>query len=242
MLFTFLGPALVIVHETSWGRFKCKNSDLKQLGRERYENGCWIFRFPFSCLYNSCVSFLFCLKVSEYEKLEALFLKQQENWNDSCANVHVLYKTQEMRFSHSVSKDDEWKVVRWLHSHVKWLYSVIIKTPSTRSRVLSKTETFFSEYGYHPRVTGVFSHRKRRFSNTLSRVEISDIVLKTEIHHVRVDGRKRRFSNTMTSWLGSRLALLHIQFENATCGRRFLLNTKEKVSVFENTRLHVDKA
>ena len=37
------------------------------------------FRFPFSCLYNSCVSFLFCLKVCECEKLEALFLKLHED-------------------------------------------------------------------------------------------------------------------------------------------------------------------
>ena len=41
----------------------------------------------------------------------------------------------------------------------------------------------------------------------------------------------------MTSCLGSRLVLLHIRFENATCGRRFLINTKKKSSVFENTQL-----
>ena len=44
----------------------------------------------------------------------------------------------------------------------------------------------------------------------------------------------------MTSCLGSRLALPHIRFENATCGRRFFLNTEKKASVFENTRLRVD--
>ena len=43
------------------------------------------------------VSFLFCLKVCEYEKLEALFLKLYEDWNE-------IYKTQELRFTHSVSK------------------------------------------------------------------------------------------------------------------------------------------
>ena len=36
-------------------------------------------------------------------------------------------------------------------------------------------ETFFSEYGYRPHVTGVFGHRKRNFSNTLSRVESFEI-------------------------------------------------------------------
>ena len=46
------------------------------------------------------------------------------------------------------------------------------ETPSTRSRVFSKTEMFFSEYSYRPYVTSVFRHRKRRFSNTLSGVEI----------------------------------------------------------------------
>ena len=37
------------------------------------------FRSPFSCLYNWCVSFSFCLKVCEYENLEALFLKLHED-------------------------------------------------------------------------------------------------------------------------------------------------------------------
>ena len=40
-------------------------------------------------------------------------------------DVHVLYKTQEIMFSGSVSKDDGGKVARCLHSHVKWLYSAI---------------------------------------------------------------------------------------------------------------------
>ena len=66
-------------------------------------------------------------------------------------------------------------------------------------------QLFFSEYGYRPHVAGVLRHRKRRFSNTLSRVETSS-------YRIRVDGRKRRFSNTMTSCLvnGSRLALRHM--------------------------------
>ena len=42
------------------------------------------------------------------------------------------------------------------------------------------------------------------------------IVLKAEIHCIRVGGQKLRFSNMMTSCLGSRLALLHIRLENAT--------------------------
>ena len=47
----------------------------------------------------------------------------------------------------------------------------LAKTPSTRSQILWKTKTFFSEYGYRSHVTGVFGQRKRRFTNTLSRVE-----------------------------------------------------------------------
>ena len=54
-----------------------------------------------------------------YENLEALFLKQREDRNDSYSNVHVLYKTRELRFSRSVSKDDGGTVARWLHSHVQ---------------------------------------------------------------------------------------------------------------------------
>ena len=90
--------------------------DLKQPRRERQSTKTadefLTFRFPFSCLYNSCVSSSFCLKVCDYENLEALFLKQY-------SNVHVLYKTPESRFSRCVSKDDGGKVARWLHSHVK---------------------------------------------------------------------------------------------------------------------------
>ena len=33
-----------------------------------------------------------------------------------------------------------------------------------------------------------------------------------------------------------------IRFKNATCGRKFFLNTEEKIFVFESTRLHVDEA
>ena len=39
--------------------------------------------------------------------------------------VNVLYKTQEMTFSRSVSKDDGGKLARCLHSDVKWLYSAV---------------------------------------------------------------------------------------------------------------------
>ena len=60
----------------------------------------------------------------EYKNLEALFLKMHEDLNDFYSNVHVLYKTRELRFSRSVSKDNSRKVARWLHSHVQRLYSI----------------------------------------------------------------------------------------------------------------------
>ena len=56
------------------------------------------------------------------------------------------------------------------------------RTPSTNSRVFSKTETFFSEYGYRPYVTGIFGHFQIRSPGWR--------VLKAEIHRIRVDGRK----------------------------------------------------
>ena len=56
--------------------------ELKQLGRERQRRLAaefLAFRFPFSCLYSSCITFSFCLKVCEYENLEAMFLKLHED-------------------------------------------------------------------------------------------------------------------------------------------------------------------
>ena len=81
--------------------------------------------FPFLICIAHAFSFLFNLKVREHEKLEALFLKLHEDWNDLYSNVHVLHKTPKLRFSRSVSKDDGRKVARWLHSNAKWLHSVI---------------------------------------------------------------------------------------------------------------------
>ena len=54
----------------------------------------------------------------EYENLEALFLKLHKDRNDLYSDVHVLFKTRELRFSRSVSNDDGVKVARWLHFHV----------------------------------------------------------------------------------------------------------------------------
>ena len=56
----------------------------------------------------------------DYENLEALFLSCTKiEMVRTLLNVHVLYKTRELRFSRSVSKDDGGKVARWFHSHVQ---------------------------------------------------------------------------------------------------------------------------
>ena len=47
-----------------------------------------------------------------YEKLEALFLKLHEDWNDSYSSILILYKTPKLRFSHYVSEDNGRKVAR----------------------------------------------------------------------------------------------------------------------------------
>ena len=48
----------------------------------------------------------------------------------------------------------------------------LIKAPSTRIRIFLKTEVFSSVLPLRPHVNGVFGNRKRRFSKTLSRVEV----------------------------------------------------------------------
>ena len=49
---------------------------------------------------------------------------------------------------------------------------MVFKAPSTRMRIFLKTEVFFSVLALRPHVNGVFRMRKRRFSKTLSRVEV----------------------------------------------------------------------
>ena len=82
--------------------------------------------------------------------------------------------------------------------------------PSTRSRIFSKTEMFFSEYGYTA-MTLVPSTRSRRFRPPQTKVfkytlQAGWRLVKTETYRIRVDGRKRTFLNTMTSCLGSRFS------------------------------------
>ena len=156
--------------------------------------------------------------------------------------------------------------------HCQWNISfspTFSKTPSIRSRVLSKTETFFSEYDYRPHITGLFGHQKRRFSNTLSRVESFENGdsshscgwAKTETS--KYDDVLPRFRSSAHS-IRKRCVWMQI-FLNTEKKFQFLkipgdvwtlkydsrtlrvdtglcLNAEKKISVFENTRLRVDEA
>ena len=107
-------------------------------------------------------------------------------------------------------------------------------TPSTLSRVFSKTEMFFSEYGYHAHVAGVFRHRKRRFSNTLSRVETfenGDLTYSSG----RANTEVFNYDDIMPRFQARSSA--QFRFE-----RRIFISIRRKVSVFENTRQRVDGA
>ena len=110
------------------------------------------------------------------------------------------------------------------------------KTPCIRSWVFSKTEAFFSEYGYRPHITGVFGHRKRRFSNTLSRVEgfengdssYSCGRAKTEVF--KCDDVMPRFkARSSAHTIRKRYVWTQI-----------FLNTEENISFVESTRIRVD--
>ena len=48
----------------------------------------------------------------------------------------------------------------------------VIQAPSTRIRIFLKTHLFLSVLGSRPHGDGVFIHRKRSFSKTLSRVDL----------------------------------------------------------------------
>ena len=84
--------------------------------------------FSFSCLYNLCVSLLFCLKACEYEK--ALFLKLHEDWNDSYSKTSSTlhrFQTKTILFCsgygyrpHYNAENDQRKRIVWkTHSRVE---------------------------------------------------------------------------------------------------------------------------
>ena len=111
--------------------------DLTQLGRERRRRRLLKFELPvFPFLVCIAHSFLFnfawsCVNI---KKLETLILNPNEDWNDSCFVVYVLWKLQKWAFQVLFTKEDDGKVASWLHSHVKPLYFVIKSIVFWRSR------------------------------------------------------------------------------------------------------------
>ena len=114
---------------------------------------------------------------------------------------------------------------------------------------------YFWKQRLRPHVIGVFRHKKRRFSKTVSRVEF----LKTPVYPFRLEGRKRKFSNTMISFIIQHMACkeYHLYFhcsrvyvwteENDSNTLRadgyFFSKTEKKICVFKNIRiLAVDRA
>ena len=123
--------------------------DLTQLGRERRRRRLLKFELPvFPFLICIAHSFLlkFCLKLCEHRKLETLILKLHGDWNDSCFVVHVLWELQNWAFQVLFTKEDEGKVARWLHSHVKSLYFVINSIVLWRSRRRSRPSFVRSQF------------------------------------------------------------------------------------------------
>ena len=110
----------------------------------------------------------------------------------------------------------------WTHDLRNKSPLLSIYTPSTRSRVFLITETFSpnTEYGDHPHVTGDFGYRKWQFSNTLFGVEtfengdLSCLCGRANTEVLKYDDVLPR--------------LLHIRFENATCGCNFFFKYGEK--------------
>ena len=94
----------------------------------------------------------------------------------------------------------------------------------------------FSEFDHHPHVAGVFGHQKQRFSNTLSGVEIfenGDVLYsfgwaKTEVF---------KYDDVMPRILAGSSAHTTRKYVRI----QILLNTQKRISVFENTRLQIDR-
>ena len=84
-----------------------------------------------------------------------------------------------------------------------------------------------------PHVAGVFGHLKQRFSNTLSRVEIFENV-DLSYSYVRAKTKVFNYDDVMPRiWAYSCAHTIRNRF----VWTQIFLNTEEKVSVFENTRL-----
>ena len=54
------------------------------------------------------------------------------------------------------------------------LHCIVLQAPSTHIRIFLKTHLFLSVLGWRPHGDTIFGHQKRRFSKTLSRVDLSE--------------------------------------------------------------------
>ena len=136
----------------------------------------------------------------------------------------------------------------WIHEHVHFSYFSF--TTKMDSSLVSNFALPCGLRGFHvnkelwnprlrsrPHVVGYFGKRRIFSPNTatvhtypaFSGTENGDFQIRSPGWKSFENGdssyscgrAKTGFSNTMTLCLGSRLALPHIRFENATCGRRF---------------------
>ena len=77
------------------------------------DSSCWISNSPLSSFFYTSFSSILC----ELEKLETLILKPHRYCSDSYFVVHVI--------SFLLSKEDDGKMLSWLHSCMKAFCSVI---------------------------------------------------------------------------------------------------------------------
>ena len=86
-------------------------------------------RLPFSCLFDSFVSFVFCMKVFECVNLKLYF------WKRTKIEIIYILPLTFSAFHALFSKDDDRNVTSWLHSHVKLFCNLLSLTsafPVTR--------------------------------------------------------------------------------------------------------------
>ena len=152
--------------------------------------------------------------------------------------------------------------------NVKTLERLQNQAPSTSIRIFLKTHLFLSVLGSRPHGDGVFSHRKRSFSKTLSRVDLFENAVfmlsygrvKTELFenadvvsehaHGSLGTTKGHF-DCLFSFVEVRTAKFECSSVFVWTGifsktllvwTRIFLKTDEKRCVFKNIRIRVDEA
>ena len=111
---------------------------------------------------------------------------------------------------------------------------------STRIRIFLKTEFFFSVSEFLPLVNGVFGHQKPSFFNYAvlsfscwrTKMEVFEYIIQRMSHK-----RCCRISIVLAFLLGQ-AKTIRVRY----VWTRIFLKTEGKISVFENIRIHVDRA